>query len=56
MNVFVAPIVLGSMLLLNAPILWGWSLGLTMLVFAAIMAASLLGLKILTTWVPKRIP
>lgn len=54
MNVFVAPIVLGSMLLLNAPILWGWSLELTMLVFAAIMGASLLSLKILTMWVPKR--
>lgn len=53
MNIFNAPIILGSMLLLNAPILWNWALEYTMLLFVAILAASLLGIKLLTMWDPK---
>ena len=41
MNVMVLPIVGGCTLLVNAPLWWGWSIGLTMTVFAAIFGVSL---------------
>jgi ESS family glutamate:Na+ symporter len=41
MNVMVLPIVGGCTLLVNAPLWWGWSLGLTITVFAAIFGVSL---------------
>jgi ESS family glutamate:Na+ symporter len=47
MNVFVLPIVGGCTLLVNAPLWWGWSVGLTVLVFAGIFSGSLLLLKLL---------
>jgi ESS family glutamate:Na+ symporter len=47
MNIFVLPIVGGCTLLVNAPLWWGWSVGLTVLVFAGIFSGSLLLLKLL---------
>lgn len=47
MNIFVLPIVGGCTLLVNAPLWWDWSVGLTVLVFAGIFSGSLLLLKLL---------
>jgi ESS family glutamate:Na+ symporter len=47
MNIFVLPIVGGCTVLVNAPIWWGWSVGLTVLVFAGILSVCLLLLKLL---------
>ena len=47
MNIFVLPIVGGGTVLVNAPLWWGWSVGLTVLVFAAILSICLLLLKLL---------
>ncbi|MDY6792507.1 MAG: hypothetical protein SWH54_14690 [Thermodesulfobacteriota bacterium] len=47
MNIFVLPIVGGCTLLVNAPLWWEWSVGLTVLVFAGILSGSLLLLKLL---------
>jgi glutamate:Na+ symporter, ESS family len=47
MNIFVLPIVGGCTVLVNAPIWWGWSVGLTVLVFAGIMSVCLLLLKLM---------
>jgi ESS family glutamate:Na+ symporter len=47
MNLFMVPVVLGSGILVNAPLWWGWSVGMTVLVFAGIMAAALVLLKTL---------
>ena len=47
MNIFVLPIVGGCTLLVNAPLWWGWSVGLTVLVFVGIFSGSLLLLKLL---------
>lgn len=41
MNVLVLPIVGGCTLLVNAPLWWGWSVGLTMTIFATIFGVSL---------------
>lgn len=41
MNVLVLPIIGGCTLLVNAPLWWGWSVGLTMSVFAGIFGLSL---------------
>ncbi|MFO8077614.1 MAG: TolC family protein [Thermoplasmatota archaeon] len=49
-SIFAAPFVLSGMLLVNAPVLWGWSLELTILVFAVMMLISLLLIKILGLW------
>jgi ESS family glutamate:Na+ symporter len=40
MNVLVLPIVGGCTVLVNAPLWWGWSVGLTVAVFAAIFCLS----------------
>ncbi|NLI70439.1 MAG: hypothetical protein GX364_06230 [Firmicutes bacterium] len=50
MNIFSAPVILVSMLLINAPVLWGWSLGKTLLAFAGILAVALVGMIILRFW------
>ncbi len=47
MNIFVLPIVGGCTVLVNAPLWWGWSVGLTVLVFAGIFSGSLLTMKLL---------
>mgnify|MGYP001815708585 CR=1 FL=1 len=47
MNLIMVPIVLGSGILVNAPLWWGWSVGMTVLVFAGIMAVALVLLKTL---------
>ncbi len=47
MNIFVLPIVGGCTVLVNAPLWWGWSTGVTVLVFAGIFFSSLLALKLL---------
>ena len=47
MNIFVLPIIGGCTLLVNAPLWWGWSVGLTVLVFAGIFSGALLLLKLL---------
>jgi len=47
MNIFVLPIVGGCTLLVNAPLWWGWSVGLTVLVFAGILCGSSMLLKLL---------
>lgn len=47
MNIFVLPIVGGGTVLVNAPLWWGWSVGLTVLAFAGILAGCLLLLKLL---------
>jgi len=50
MNVIVVPIILGCMLLVNAPVLWQWSLELTILVFVAIFIVCLALIRILKYW------
>lgn len=42
--IFVSPIIITCMLLVSAPITWGWSLTLTMTVFAGIMVVSLIAM------------
>ena len=53
MNVLVLPIVGGCTVLLNAPLWWGWSIGLTMMVFAAIAGAAL-GTMVLLGYLGRR--
>ncbi len=50
MNVFALPIVGGCTVLVNGPLWWNWSIGLTALVFAGIMAICLGLMKILRLW------
>jgi len=50
MNVIVAPLILGSMLLVNAPLWWQWSIGLTTVVFGAILVVCLVLIKLLGFW------
>jgi hypothetical protein len=50
MNLFAAPFILVGMILVNAPVLWGWSLELTLLVFAALMTFSLLLFRVFKVW------
>lgn len=45
--IFVSPIIITCMLLVSAPMTWGWSLTFTMAVFAGIMVASLLAMIVL---------
>jgi ESS family glutamate:Na+ symporter len=47
MNIFVLPIIGGCTVLVNAPLWWGWSTSMTVLVFAGIFSSSLLALKCL---------
>jgi ESS family glutamate:Na+ symporter len=50
MNLFAAPFILVGMILVNAPVLWGWSLELTLLVFAVLMTFSLLLFRVFKVW------
>jgi ESS family glutamate:Na+ symporter len=50
MNVFALPVVGGCTVLVNGPLWWGWSTGLTVGVFAAIMAAALVLLRFVSGW------
>jgi glutamate:Na+ symporter, ESS family len=45
-SIFAAPFILGGMLLVNAPVLWGWSVEQTLLVFVVMMVIALLLMKI----------
>ncbi len=45
--IFVSPIIITCMLLVSAPLTWGWSLAFTMAVFAGIMIASLIAMLVL---------
>ncbi len=50
MNVFALPIIGGCMVLINAPVWWDWSIGLTAMVFAGIMVIALALVKLLRLW------
>jgi ESS family glutamate:Na+ symporter len=50
MTIFASIPVIGTMLLVSAPVLWGWSLGLTMGVFAGMMVVCLVLLKVFRLW------
>ncbi len=54
MNIFAAPIIVGGLLLLNAPVVQGWSPITAMLILAAISAASIVLLKVLNMWGMRR--
>ena len=54
MNIFASPIILGGALLVNAPIIWKWSLGVTIVVFAGILLLSLVLIKVLKMWGPAK--
>jgi len=54
MVVFGAPIILGSVLLVNAPILWGWSLESTIGAFGVLSVVFLIMIKALGMWHPAR--
>jgi ESS family glutamate:Na+ symporter len=47
MNIFALPVVGGCTVLVNGPLWWEWSLGFTILVFGAVMAAALILMKLL---------
>jgi ESS family glutamate:Na+ symporter len=47
MNVMVVPVLVGCMVLVNAPVWWGWSVTATSLVFVAILSACLLAMRVL---------
>ena len=50
MNVLVAPVIAGLMVLVNAPVWWDWSVGLTVLVFAMVMFLALIVIRVLKLW------
>ena len=50
MNLFAAPIIVLSMFLVNGPVWWDWSMGVTVLVFAVLMLVSLALIKIFGFW------
>jgi len=50
MNVIVVPIIVGCMVLVNAPVWFNWSVGITSLVFAAVLALCLFLIKLLKFW------
>ena len=50
MNVVVAPVIAGLMVLVNAPVWWDWSVGLTVLVFAVVMFLALIAIRVLKLW------
>jgi len=51
MNVFSIPLIGVCLVLVNGPVWWQWSTGLTVLVFVGIMVVALALLKILKLWV-----
>lgn len=54
MNVFSIPPIAACLFLVNAPVWWHWSTGLTTLVFAGILAAALVLLRVFKLWVAPR--
>jgi len=54
MNVIVVPIIAGSMVLVNAPVWWHWSVGMTSLVFAVIGVVCLGMIRLFKLWGPRR--
>jgi ESS family glutamate:Na+ symporter len=50
MNVVVSPVIAGLMVLVNAPVWWDWSIGLTVLVFAGVMSLALIMMRVLKLW------
>lgn len=50
MNVIVVPIIVGCMVLVNAPVWWGWGVGLTSLVFAGVLALCLGLIRLFGLW------
>ncbi|HSV95367.1 MAG TPA: sodium/glutamate symporter [Spirochaetota bacterium] len=50
MTIFASVPVLGTMLLVSAPVLWGWSVELTLVVFAGMMLVCLALLKLFKMW------
>ena len=50
MSLFMVPVVLGSGILVNAPLWWGWSVGMTVLVFAGIFVTTLIFMKAAKLW------
>lgn len=49
-SIFAAPFVLAGMLLVNAPVLWGWSVEQTLLIFVMMMVISLILMRIFRLW------
>jgi ESS family glutamate:Na+ symporter len=49
-SIFAAPFVLSGMLLVNAPVLWGWSVEQTILAFAGMLLVALALIKIFGLW------
>lgn len=50
MNVFVVPIITACTVLVNGPVWWNWSVGLTILVFAGIFLTCLILLRLFKLW------
>ncbi len=50
MLLFASPFIVVSMLLVNAPLIWGWSIWFTLLVFAAEMSLAFILLRIFGSW------
>jgi ESS family glutamate:Na+ symporter len=50
MNLIVAPVIFASMVLVNAPVWWGWSINLVMLIHVGILALCLVLIKVLKLW------
>ena len=50
MNVIAMPVIIGSMVLVNAPVWWHWSVALTCLVFAAVLVLCLVLIRVLRFW------
>ncbi len=50
MNLIVAPVIFASMVLVNAPVWWGWSINLVMLIHVGILVLCLALIKIFKLW------
>ena len=55
MNVIVVPIIVGCMVLVNAPVWWGWSVPLTSLLFAVLGLLCLGLIRVFKLWGPPRV-
>jgi ESS family glutamate:Na+ symporter len=49
-SIFAAPFILSGLLLVNAPVLWGWSVEQTVLVFVGMLGISLLLIRLFGLW------
>jgi len=49
-SIFAAPFILSGLLLVNAPVLWGWSVEQTILVFVGMLGISLLLIRLFGLW------